>query len=119
MRACRLARSLLRYWSRVGRLKESVQVVRFRILLRILDRRELLELLVLLELLEMMRSDIALSSVFWTRKWVSSEQGVPFLRNERNPKLSFFWCERVDVQILIGEQFVVELQYIWHLAGVD
>ena len=59
MRAHRSAPSLLRYWSRVGRLKESVLVVRFRILLRILDRRELLELLVLLELWVVTRSDIA------------------------------------------------------------
>ena len=59
MRARRSAWSLLRYWSRVGLLKESVKVARFQILLRILDRREPLELLVLLELFEMMRSDIA------------------------------------------------------------
>ena len=62
-----MARSLLRYWSRVGRLKESVQVVRFRILSRILDQRELLELLVLPELLVMMRSDIAEFSILDTQ----------------------------------------------------
>ena len=54
MRARRSERSLLRYWSQVGRLKESVQVVKFQILSRILDRRELLELPVLLRLLVMM-----------------------------------------------------------------
>ena len=55
MRARRSERSLLRYWLRAGRLKESVLVVRFRILSRILDRRELLGLLE--PVLEMMRSD--------------------------------------------------------------
>ena len=61
--------SLLRYWSVEGRLKESVQVVRFRILWRILDRRELLELLGLLELvLEMMESNIAESCILGTQE---------------------------------------------------
>ena len=73
MRAGRSARSLLRYWSWVGLLKESGSVVRFRILSRILDRRELLGLLVLLELLEllellvMMRSHIAVFGIQGTQ----------------------------------------------------
>ena len=39
----RLARWLLRYWLALGRLKELVLVVRFRILLRSLEVVELLE----------------------------------------------------------------------------
>ena len=59
--------SLLRYWSVEGRLKESVQVVRFRILWRILDQRELLELLEVPGLaLDLMRSDIAESCILGT-----------------------------------------------------
>ena len=45
----RLARWLLRYWLALGRLKEPVLVVRFRILLRSLEVVELLELLRLLK----------------------------------------------------------------------
>ena len=46
-------------------MKEAVLVVRFRILLRILDRRELLELL---EVLELMRSDIVESCILGTQE---------------------------------------------------
>ena len=57
-------RSLLGYWSVEGRLKESLLVVRFRILWRILDRRELFELLKVVELvLDPMQSDIAESGI--------------------------------------------------------
>ena len=45
-------------------MKEAVLVVRFRILLRILDRRELLEQL---EVLELMRSDIVESCILGTQ----------------------------------------------------
>ena len=62
-----MARSLLRYWSRVGRLKESVQVVRVRVLSRILVLRELPGLPVLLELRVLMRSDIAKFDILGTQ----------------------------------------------------
>ena len=48
----RLARSVLLYWLALGRLKESVLVVKFRILLRSLDLAELVEVLKLLEFCE-------------------------------------------------------------------
>ena len=53
-----------------------------------------------------------LSLVFRVRKRISSGECCSFLRVEGGPKFSFFRCERVEVQILIGEEFVVELQYI-------
>ena len=58
---------MLRYWSRVGRLKESVQVVRVRILSRILVLRELPGLPVLLELRVLMRSDIVVFGTLGTQ----------------------------------------------------
>ena len=48
-------------------MNEPVQVVRFRILSRTLDRRELSELLVLLELWELMQSDIAVFGILGTQ----------------------------------------------------
>ena len=48
----RLARSVLLYWLVLGRLKASVLVVKFRILLRSLDLAELVEVLKLLEFCE-------------------------------------------------------------------
>ena len=48
-------------------MKESVQVVRFRIMSRTLDRRELSEQSVLLELRGLMQSDIAVFGTLGTQ----------------------------------------------------
>ena len=62
---------LLRYWSRVGRLKELVAVVKVRIRSRILDLTELPGLPVLLELelelLVLRRSDIVEFGILGTQ----------------------------------------------------
>ena len=68
MRARRSERSLLRYWSGVGRLKELVLLVRLRMLSRILNRKELLELLGLWEpVLQVMQSDIVEFDILGTQ----------------------------------------------------
>ena len=65
---------------------------------------ELLELLVLLKL-ESCESDIA-------------ELGILDLQeDEGGPKFSFFRCEQMEVQIFIGKEFVIGLQYIWFQMG--